>query len=637
MLNSLCLQFFNPAICTARVIAATYLPEIGSFLTTSASKILVGIAVLLLQIPLVVANTFLLVTSYFLKTVTGSDFISLSYTKLDNPIINAGWTATSSLANMMIVIALLVIGIATILRYENYQAKKTLPTLIIVALLINFSPVICGVIVDAANILMNFFLADHAANVTSTFYNNFSQQDEALKSWWSNTWSNADTTLAPLATSVTLIIFEVIASFVFFIFAILFLVRYVAIWILVILSPLAFAAYILPATKKYATQWWNYFIQWCFIGTTAAFFIYLADAIRSDPQIQSMQGGINSFLGLLFVSAVVSAFLIFGLFAALSISAYGAQTVLSYSKKTGKFVGVRTGGRLLTSRAGQWVANQLSRIPNARELWSKGKKTGGAKGWAYRAASAASFLGTMSGATYGLRALGNAGVAYSRERQRRVEQKKKEAEEKYGTDKAGQKAMADAYRNIPLTEYEQKIAYALALIEKGAKAFELLPEEFREEALGLMAEHNPELLKNAIKLNPTDEAFMRGPNADFLKKQAGYVDASGNALSGIDFVKKVFTQFKGDDWSKVSDKILEGPDAVYSTLAMIEDVKNPKHWEIFINNVGIDKAKVLSDEIKSAATAAKVTTENYLSGLGQKAIFDYFTKNPGAAALLDLT
>ncbi|GAI30419.1 unnamed protein product, partial [marine sediment metagenome] len=62
--------------------------------------------------------------------------------------------------NMLLVLILVYIAIATILRLAGYETKKLLITFIIVALLVNFSPVICGLIVDASNIVMNFFLSE---------------------------------------------------------------------------------------------------------------------------------------------------------------------------------------------------------------------------------------------------------------------------------------------------------------------------------------------------------------------------------------------------------------------------------------------------------------------------------------------
>jgi hypothetical protein len=91
-----------------------------------------------------------------LSLVTSPYFINLNYTS--GGIVDIGWQVTRNFANLGFVLALLWIGLATALKLSEYEAKKSLPRLILMILLVNFSPVICGVVVDAANIVMNFFL-----------------------------------------------------------------------------------------------------------------------------------------------------------------------------------------------------------------------------------------------------------------------------------------------------------------------------------------------------------------------------------------------------------------------------------------------------------------------------------------------
>ena len=61
---------------------------------------------------------------------------------------------------MILVLILIYIALATILRLAGYETKKLLVTFVIVALLVNFAPVICGLVVDASNIVMNYFVKD---------------------------------------------------------------------------------------------------------------------------------------------------------------------------------------------------------------------------------------------------------------------------------------------------------------------------------------------------------------------------------------------------------------------------------------------------------------------------------------------
>jgi len=70
-----------------------------------------------------------------------------------------GWAIVRDLCNMFFIVILLVIAFATILRVEGYDIKKMVPKLIIMAILINFSKTICGLIIDAADLIMNAFVS----------------------------------------------------------------------------------------------------------------------------------------------------------------------------------------------------------------------------------------------------------------------------------------------------------------------------------------------------------------------------------------------------------------------------------------------------------------------------------------------
>ena len=69
-----------------------------------------------------------------------------------------GWRLVRDFANIWFILILLFIAIGTILRAQSYQAKKLLPTLIMVAMVINFSLPITGFIIDISNIISFQFL-----------------------------------------------------------------------------------------------------------------------------------------------------------------------------------------------------------------------------------------------------------------------------------------------------------------------------------------------------------------------------------------------------------------------------------------------------------------------------------------------
>ena len=71
--------------------------------------------------------------------------------------VQTGWSIARDLVNMLFILLLLLIAFATILRYESYGIKQILPRLIVVALLINFSLLGAGIIIDVGTSLGEYF------------------------------------------------------------------------------------------------------------------------------------------------------------------------------------------------------------------------------------------------------------------------------------------------------------------------------------------------------------------------------------------------------------------------------------------------------------------------------------------------
>ena len=391
---------------------------------------------------------------------------ALGYTDLQNaPIVEKGWTITRDLVNMFFVLVLLVIAFATILRIEPYGAKQILKNLIIVALLINFSLVFCGVIIDFSGVLTNFFIEDspnkffediagqmglphilrtnaEGGNISgqmwyacvttvkgvekcaerdgqafssmqdcedsNLFKYNYksakgycklkSPPSKAKKIDWGNI--NKDVYWEVIQSLIFSIIFTFIAAFVFGALAFFLIVRIMAIWILLILAPLAWFFWILPATSQLFQRWWSNFIKWIFFAPAAVFFIWLS--VKSwteftkdipfpgDKIAEGMTGVITDDMiksGILpevmqpthFVQFLLACGMLIGsLIVAQSMSINGANGVISLSKKMSKGAGLgiakwtgrRTGQFAQTHTAGPAgkLAKQLSKIPGIRQL-----------------------------------------------------------------------------------------------------------------------------------------------------------------------------------------------------------------------------------------------------------------------------
>ena len=188
--------------------------------------------------------------------------------------VQEGWTVVRDLSNMFFVVILLVIAFSTILHLENYSYKKWLPKLVLMAVLINFSKTICGLLIDVAQIIM------------LTFVNAF--KDVAGGNLIEMLGIREIVTLAEGSAEVGFwqivgayvlgLIYMIIALVVITTMMMMLVMRLVMIWIYVVLSPLAYLLAAFPGGAQYASKWWSEFIKNLVVGPVIAFFIWLSFA-----------------------------------------------------------------------------------------------------------------------------------------------------------------------------------------------------------------------------------------------------------------------------------------------------------------------------------------------------------------------
>ncbi|MFC1789431.1 hypothetical protein ACFLYY_00465 [Patescibacteria group bacterium] len=278
--------------------------------------------------------------------VLSPDFISLSYTNPGGPhanlIIDTGLKVTQSFVNMALVLILIYIALATILRLGGAKTQKLLATLIIVALLVNFAPVLIGLVVDASNIIMNYFTSKLTG--FSSFLNRMQGLWDAVKGI--PTTINITEQLSDISQAVVILVLNCILVVFFGLYTLIFIARYVAIWLIVILSPLAFVAYILPQTKKFFDLWLNQLLQWSFIGVTAGFFLYLSERV-SEILWTRTEGGVpvidyqstSTIFDNILPSIVIIVFIIVGFILSLKTGAMGTTVVMKAVEKGSRATG----------------------------------------------------------------------------------------------------------------------------------------------------------------------------------------------------------------------------------------------------------------------------------------------------------
>lgn len=187
----------------------------------------------------------------------------------------AGWATVKDLANMFIVLGFVIVGMATALRIREYEAKKLLKPLIIVALFINFSGLICGLGIDAANITIKGLHGEANANMGSSIRLN-------INATWNKVMTDEAAQINLMAYCANAIVFALLylgTALVFLFMSIILIARYVMLGILFVLSPLAFVCYIFGFTKKYFDMWLQKYLHWLLLGVGGIFFLNIASGM----------------------------------------------------------------------------------------------------------------------------------------------------------------------------------------------------------------------------------------------------------------------------------------------------------------------------------------------------------------------
>ncbi len=173
------------------------------------------------------------------------------------------WKAMRNYANIAFIIAFMVIIYSQITSagISNYGIKKMLPKLIVVAMLVNVSFMICALAVDISNFL-GVSLTNFISGVGPTGAAKSSEWATGASGFQNITGKVLVATAAgvvayfALASVAGMLIFVVIASVtVLFILGL----RQALIILLVVVSPLAFVAYLLPNTEGLFKKWWTMF------------------------------------------------------------------------------------------------------------------------------------------------------------------------------------------------------------------------------------------------------------------------------------------------------------------------------------------------------------------------------------------
>jgi hypothetical protein len=267
----------------------------------------------------------------------------------NNAVVSAGWAIVRDTVNMFFVVVLIIIAFGTILGHERFKWQQQVPRLMLMALVINFSKTLCGIMIDFGQVIMLTFanaLREIAAgNIIQLFglnqlysiSNNASAMDGATtgSGGVGSSWDF-------LAAGILSVIMVAIVLVVLLGLVVVLLFRIVGLWVLVILAPMAWFAKGAEGIieSDLYKNWWGEFKCLVAIGPVLTFFLWLTLAVAGAGDI-AVKSGFNvtsesnsaDFIsdGLQlknFMSFLIGIILVFASFDA-------ATTVCAQSKKAG--------------------------------------------------------------------------------------------------------------------------------------------------------------------------------------------------------------------------------------------------------------------------------------------------------------
>lgn len=208
---------------------------------------------------------------------------------LNARVVSTGWSLTRDVANMFYILVMLIIAFGTMFKLEQYSWKKLLPRLILTAILVNFSKTIIGLFIDFAQFIMLTFVNGYAAAAGGNFTSMFN-----IKQLFTSTLTPPSETgtvsfnallgflLATLMLAVAVVVVGV--------FVLILLFRIVTLWILIVLSPIAFMLGTFPKGQEYYADWWKRLQNQIIVGPVIAFFLWLSLAALGGGDNQSQVG-----------------------------------------------------------------------------------------------------------------------------------------------------------------------------------------------------------------------------------------------------------------------------------------------------------------------------------------------------------
>jgi hypothetical protein len=312
------------------------------------------------------------ILDFFVYSATNSSMYSKEF-------VRQAWGIIRDVANIFFIIALLYVAIKTILNLNVSNNKRIIASIVIAALLINFSFFLTNVVIDASNILAKVFY-NQIQNKDGTFEQTTITEKlidnlNPTKIVSSDVFANTDgvvtfNLVAWLCLGITLWMAWIFASVSF-----VFISRIISLWFCIIFSPFAFASF--SFKEKISgighQDWLDMLLKNAFLAPIFIFFLYITVLFTElMPQALSFEyagGSMSSFYEELLQATIP-------ILLCLVLLQKGKSLAVKYSGEMGtgvkKAVGFATGvigvkyvGGFLASKFGQAGRATVGRLGKA--------------------------------------------------------------------------------------------------------------------------------------------------------------------------------------------------------------------------------------------------------------------------------
>ena len=329
--------------------------------------------------------------------------LSWDYLPSNNSAIGVIWLLLRDLANMALIFVLLYIGIGTILNIRVISKKNTyksastlLVPFFVCAVLIHFTPLIAGIVIDISHIFTKYFFVAAQDGLSG-----FGSSHPFSDNWKGFVWtSSLEEASGIVLQSIVSIFYSLTVAVVLLIVAAILIVRIVALNLLVSVSPIAFLARIIPQTSKSIFEpWKTQLLQWAMLPVILGLFLWMSVVVLDNGRVACQESPLDmgapgnpttpivatanqvlpsDSLCMSIVSMMSVIIVIVGLFVSSKTSAMGASTIISAGKKVTTGVVKRgvAGGLLANARflgmAGRGSGELGRRIGDASLRFGRG-------------------------------------------------------------------------------------------------------------------------------------------------------------------------------------------------------------------------------------------------------------------------